>query len=468
MVQDAASEMIAKIRTMPAKPIKHRKCKRWLALAFWGVALFVGTTARAQQLAPEAPQSAQFSGENGEAIRSRGSAGTLALTYNSDVNADVDGGGRVAAAYLQRIGLIGDADLDRVLGWHGATAHVSLHLINGAGLSARVGTLLPVSGVEAEPAARLFNLWIEQSFGTGTTVRLGQFTAGQEFGVSPTAALFVNSTFGWPASFAAELPSGGPAYPLAAPGLRLAVALSTQAALRAAVFTGDPAGPGAEDPQRRDLHGLNGLRFKGRPFLIAEVARSASGIDPAWTVTIGGWRHTDRFDDLARDDRGGLLVAPGSSGNPLLHRGNSAIYAMVDARLWKSRTRTLRGFVRASTSPTDRNPIDRYLDAGLSLSSPLRSRANDVFGVAFAIARIAPRLRTLRTAQTEAVGPVQALSRFEAVVEVSWQFSLGGHFYFQPNAQMIFHPSATLLADPVAASPPLHAIVLGMRTSFRL
>lgn len=81
-------------------------------------------------------------------------------------------------------------------------ANMSLHLINGTGLSTRVGTLLPVSGIEAEPAARLFNLWVEQRFGDGTTLRAGQFTAAQEFAVSPTAAFFVNSTFGWPASFA--------------------------------------------------------------------------------------------------------------------------------------------------------------------------------------------------------------------------------------------------------------------------
>lgn len=393
---------------------------------------------------------------------------TLALTYNSDFNGDIDGGDRRGAAYLQRIGLIGEADLDRVMGWRGATAHVSLHLINGTGLSGRVGTLLPVSGIEAEPAARLFNLWIEQRLGTAVTLRAGQFTAAQEFAVSPTAALSVNSTFGWPASFATDLPSGGPAYPLAAPGLRLAAAPSARVAIRAAVFAGDPAGPGTDDPQRRDLHGLNGLRFKGHPFLIAEVARSAGGADPAWTVTLGGWLHTNRFDDLARDDRGGLLAAPGSSGNPLQHRGDSAIYATADAHLWKSGTRTLRGFVRASASPADRNPIDRYLDAGLSLSSPLRSRPNDVFGIAFAIGRISPRLRALRIAQAEAAGQAPALPRFEAVAEASWQFSLGPRFYLQPNAQLIIHPSAALLAGPIASPLPSHALVLGLRTSFRL
>jgi carbohydrate-selective porin OprB len=73
----------------------------------------------------------------------------------SDINADVAGGDRRGAAYLGRIGLIGDADLDRLLGWQGATAHISIHAIHGQGLSGhRVGNLLTVSGLEAEPAFR--------------------------------------------------------------------------------------------------------------------------------------------------------------------------------------------------------------------------------------------------------------------------------------------------------------------------
>ena len=422
----------------------------------------------AQQAPSSGFQSPQVAGENGETMKGSTAPATLALTYNSDVNGNVDGGNDHRAAYLQRIGLIGDLDLERVVGWQGASAHVSLHLINGTGTSGRVGTLLPVSGIEAEPAFRLFNLWVEQKLGTGTTLRVGQFTAAQEFAVSATAGLFINSTFGWPANFATDLPSGGPAYPLAAPGVRLAVTPSPKVAIRAAIFAGDPAGPGTGDPQRRDLHGLNGLRFSGRPFLITEISRSAGGSDPAWTLTLGGWLHLDHFADLARDDRGGLLGAPGSSGTPFEHRHDTAVYAMLDARILKAGARTLHGFLRVSASPSDRNPIDRYLDAGLSVSSPLPSRPNDTFGIAIAVARLSPRLRTHIATEAAATGLALPLRRFEAVVEASWRFSVNSNFYLQPNAQLILHPSAALASDPIAAPPSSRAVVLGLRTSLRI
>jgi hypothetical protein len=78
-----------------------------------------------------------------------------------------------------------------------------------------------VSGIEAPPSTRLFNLWIEQKIGGDVNLRLGQFSAAQEFLVGQTAALFVNATFGWPMLPAQDLPSGGPFYPEATPGVRV-------------------------------------------------------------------------------------------------------------------------------------------------------------------------------------------------------------------------------------------------------
>jgi Carbohydrate-selective porin, OprB family len=67
-----------------------------------------------------------------------------------------------------------------------------------------------VSGVEAPPAVRLFNLWIEQKFGSDVNLRFGKFTAAQEFLVSENADLFVSATLGWPLLASEDLPNGGP------------------------------------------------------------------------------------------------------------------------------------------------------------------------------------------------------------------------------------------------------------------
>ena len=90
---------------------------------------------------------------------------------------------------------------------------------------ANLDNLMLVSGVEAPPTVRLFNLWIEQDLTSNVKLRIGQFTAAQEFIVSRNADLFVNSTFGWPMLNTQNLPSGGPNYPEAALGARLQIKL---------------------------------------------------------------------------------------------------------------------------------------------------------------------------------------------------------------------------------------------------
>lgn len=407
--------------------------------------------------------------ENGEMLQRSSAVFTGALTYNSDVIADVDGGVSRGAAYLQRVGLIGDVDLSGLIGWHGASGHISVHLINGTGLTGRrVGNVLAVSGLEAEPAARLFNLWVEQKLGPKVTLRAGQFTAGQEFAISPTAALFVNSTFGWPASFATDLISGGPAYPLAAPGVRLAAMPREGFALRFAVFAGDPAGPGSADPQRRDLNGFNGFRLAGRPFFIGEISRSLKGSDPTWIMTLGGWVHSGDFADLELDDRYGPLASASSSGTPLQHRGNWSVYAIADGRLWRSGPLALRGFMRVAAGPADRNSLDLYLDGGLALAAPLRGRENDIVGIAFAIGRISPKLRSQAKDRLLLQDIDLRIPTAELVVEASWQFKLSSRGYLQPNVQFVLNPAGALLAGVPDPTVPSHAVVVGLRTSFRL
>jgi len=412
---------------------------------------------------------AQHRDENGEALHEAKSPIALTLTYISDANAGLSGGERTGTAYLQRIGALVDADLATAVGWRGASFHMSVHAISGQGLSEhRVGNILTVSGIEAEPAFRLFNLWIEQALRGGGTLRLGQFTAGQEFAISTTANLFINSTFGWPASFATDLPSGGPAYPLAAPGIRISAVPDDRTTVRLAMFSGDPAGQGHRDPQRRDLHGFNGWRLTDKPLVIAEIVRASSASDPAWALTLGGWIHFDRFADQRYDGAHASLASPTSTGEPLQHRNDAAIYAIVDLRLLQASDRALHGFVRATASPADRNPVDIYADAGLSLTAPLAGRPADVAGIAVSIAHISKGVRRLVQDRAALLRQPLRPPALEAVVEATYQARLRPGLSIQPNVQVILSPSASLVSDPLSfGRTPGTAFVGGLRTSLR-
>src|SRR5215813_6301357 len=246
----------------------------------------------------------------------------------------------------------------------------------------------------------------------GTTIRfhllrrrIWQFTAGQEFLVSQTAALFVNSTFGWAIPPAQDLPSGGPSYPEATPGVRLTWTPSDQITVRAAIFNGDPAGPGPGNPVDRDPYGL-AFRLRDPPLIVAELAyawnqdKSAPQENPhqegggrprsrsrtpdlPGSVKLGGWLHTGQFDDQRFDSFGGLLAVSGAT--PLQHRGNLGLYSVVDQMLWRAPGNghgELSVFMRGVVTPSDRNLIDLYFDAGLTYLGLFDSRPDDTIGLA--------------------------------------------------------------------------------------
>ena len=125
--------------------------------------------------------------------------------------------------------------------------------------------------------------------------------------MSTYAAQFINSTFGWPAITAADLRSGGPAYPLAAPGGRLKLDPTPNFTLMGAVFSGDPGGPGTEeDPQKRNPYGLN-FGFVDKPLLMLEAQyRYNQGKEPQGlpgSIKVGGWEHLGGYDGLLTGER---------------------------------------------------------------------------------------------------------------------------------------------------------------------
>ena len=112
--------------------------------------------------------------------------------------------------------------LEKAFGLKGATFHANMFQIHGLDLSSRdIGNLLEINDIAALPTTRLYELWYEQTFGDKIAVRAGQQGIDVEFLTSNYAANFINATFGWPGLPTADLPDGGPAYPLATPAVRV-------------------------------------------------------------------------------------------------------------------------------------------------------------------------------------------------------------------------------------------------------
>ncbi len=89
---------------------------------------------------------------------------TFGLIAVAETYRNMRGGLRRGSTGLTLLDLDVDVDLDTFAGWKGATAHATLYQIQGSGTSrSRVGNLMTVSEIEALPASRLSEIWLEQS-----------------------------------------------------------------------------------------------------------------------------------------------------------------------------------------------------------------------------------------------------------------------------------------------------------------
>jgi porin len=449
------------------------------ALVACAVLLLACPAARAQDGAPEdeeafdKPSVAPYLGGDPAArIALRNAGVRWHAIYTGDLFSNVSGGISRGTTYGGRLELGIEADLEKLVGWSGATFTATAFLIHGRGQTGdHLGNLLAVSNAEAVPAARLFELWLEQKIGSVGSLRIGQLAADSEFIGSENAGLFINGTFGWPGITGANLPSGGPAYPLATPGARVEFNIGSQTKLRAAIFNGDPSVPGAADPQRANRHGVN-FRLRDDPFLIAELAHSyklGAAALPG-TVKLGAWYHAGTFADQRIDTIGLSLANPASSTIPASLRASWGPYAVIDqmlARLPGPGERSIGGFARVSVSPDDRSLIDFYADAGITVKGLFASRPDDKFGVAFGFARISNRARALDRDTVLFGAPGYPIRDYEAVLELSYKYQVVEGWTIQPDVQYVFHPGGNVPHpnDPTMTRPVRNALVIGVRST---
>jgi porin len=258
-------------------------------------------------------------------------------------------------------------DLEKAVGLKGGIFNVSALQNYGHGPSAsKIDNLNLVSSIEAIRSAWLFELWYQQSFfGGAADVRLGQLAADQEFMITQNGSWFVNMAFTWPTLPSVNLPAGGPAAPLATPGLRVRVRPSEPLTILLGVFNGNPAGPGLGNPERRDSSGTL-FRLDDGVFTIGEAqyhingGKDANG--PPIILKIGGWYHNKASANQFFANEGLTVVSPAAAGSGIA-RENFSAYAMADAMLLPGpggkggRFCRRRGF--AARTQQDQRRVDR-------------------------------------------------------------------------------------------------------------
>ncbi len=402
---------------------------------------------------------------------------SLEMNYLGDTIGVVSGGLKQGAPYAGRFEAVVEADLEKTLALKGMTFHAGAYQIHGNGPSENfIGDVAFESDVEALPTTRLDEVWLEQKLlNDRASLRVGQIAADVEFSTSPSLELIIGGAFGWHPAFSANLPSGGPAYPFATPAVRWKFEPTDNLAILAAVFNGDPAGPGPGDPQRRNRYGVN-FRMSDPPFLISELqfkyGRDAKGDGLGGTIKLGGWRHFGRFDDLRFGLDGLPLADPESVGLPRQHQGDYGVYGLIDQQIFRKEADAGPGvyaFARLALAPPDRNLVDLYTDAGLNFQSMVNERPDDSFGIAYSFSKISGSVRGADLDMNLIEGASGPVRDYEASAEATYSFSVLPGFKLQPNIQYVIHPGGHIPIpdDPTGRRAIPNAFIIGLRTSIK-
>jgi porin len=396
-----------------------------------------------------------------------GSRGVVyGLEYTNDVLSNVRGGTRTGTIDQGKLHGILTVDLDKLAGLPGLTFFANFFQIHNTGRIRRdyVGGINTIAAIEAVPTTRLSELWVEQSFaGDKASLKIGQLTADSEFFFSELSSMFLQSD--WPTIAAVNLPSGGAAYPLSTPGVRLKVEPVKNVSLMLAVLNGDPAGPGPGDEQLRNRYGLN-FRVSDPPFVIGEaqfqhnMGKKDEGL--ATTLKLGGWGHFGQFNDQRFASNGALLADPSGSGVARQHRGNSGFYAVIDQQLYRPKGGDSQSgisvFSRASISPSDRNLIDKYIDGGIVFAGLIPNRPDDRFGASVIYAKFSDSVRGFDRDTAAFTGLPTPIRDYETNLELSYMAQIIPGWTVQPNLQFIWHPSGDATKN---------ATVIGARSLWR-
>ncbi|HUB11232.1 MAG TPA: carbohydrate porin [Acetobacteraceae bacterium] len=396
---------------------------------------------------------------------------TLGLQEQSEGWANLTGGFRRGVTYDGLTTASLQIDLAKLVGWSGATFFVDFLQIHGHGPSdSMVGNLQLISNIEATDSNKLYAMWLEQALLNGRlNIRIGQEGAGDEMMIADDAAMFIDSSFGFPASPTTDLPDGGPNYPMATPFVRVRYQATDAITLVTAAYNGDPAPPGTGDPQLRD-HTGTAFRLNDHALLFWEVWYSRNKGDNApglpGTYKLGVWYDSARFSDVLFDNTGLSLANAASSGTPLGHDGDYAVYGIADQTVWRrpgDSGESLAAFLQVMGAPADRNLSNLFVEAGLNWKAPFGC-SNDSAGIAVSYEGIGGVARRFSKALAALSGFGATYASNETVIEATYIYHIAPWWNLQPDAQYVVNPGANI-SSSFSSRPLKNAFVLGVRAT---
>lgn len=360
------------------------------------------------------------------------SAVSVHLAEKIDVLSAVRGSVDDRVHVLDNLDLLGDADLEKLVGWDGATAHV--HVMNNLGTSPNqtIGTLQGVDNIEVRNhRLHLFEAWVQQRIGERASVRAGLYDLNSEFYANSAAALLIAPAFGVGSELSATGVNGPSIFPSTAITVRVERRLGKTGYVRAALLNATAGCPG--EPNGVDFNFHNGL------LAIGEVGVERAGAK----LAVGYWRYTKPQDDFTETDADGV---------PLRQRAHGA-YLVAEMRVAggdESRAVTL--FARLGLSGGQTTPYKGGFQTGFLVERVLGGRPDSAISLGLNHGVTTDGYRAAR--RDEGLPPAQA----ETALELAYSDKVAPWLTLKPDLQLIFDRGG------VDKSPTV--VVAALRTTF--
>jgi porin len=187
-------------------------------------------------------------------------------------------------------------------------------------------------------------------------------------------------------------------------------------------------------------------------------------------LKIGGWHHFGTFSDQRFTADGRSIADPAGSGVGQMLHADDGIYSVIEQKIYgipKSKDRGIGVFMRSSASPSDRNLIDFYTDAGIDFIGLSDRRQNDKFGIAVGYAHVSKRAQALDRDYAFFMGQSDwPIRSSEALFTASYLYEVKPGLNLLPNYQYIVRPGGGA-TDPGGPNPGIrlkNASVFGLRS----
>lgn len=337
----------------------------------------------------------------------------IGATYRADLSGVAADRRKLRSFGLDDLNIEANGDLERLVGWNGASFHVDVLNNLGGRPNDAAGTLQGVDNIEVASAKlRLFEIWVEQKLGAATSLRAGLYDLNSEFYANDAAGLLIAPAFGVGSEIASTGPNGPSIFPTTALAVRLEQRFGGAGFARVALLNATAGALGDDRGHAFDFH--HGV------LLIGEAGVEKDGNKFA----LGAWGYSERQDDIAETD---------SAGDPIRRHARGAYVIAQKAIGDQDGPFATSLFVRAGISDGKTSPFKGGWQAGVLATHVLPGRDDSQVSFGVNQAYLSRGYRDLL--RGDGVHTAQA----ENAVEFTFSDKLTDFLTLQPDVQFIWN-----------------------------